>query len=1353
MRRITDFMVKYCYVFLITFILLSGISLYLATKVNINEDIMEYLPKTSETKIGKDIMDDNFPEMDTSILNVMFKNLSKSEKKRTLSKLKKIKGVSSVEYDSTNKYNHGKYTLYILNVDDYARSKTSKHVYDYVKNDLKPAAMSGSINDEYKPILQLWIVAVAITGAMIILILLSESYIEPFLYLISIGIAVFINKGTNIIFPSVSSITNSIVAILQLALSMDYSIMLSNRFKQEKMRHKSKVNAMKEALYHSFSAISSSSVTTIVGLLALVFMSFTIGKDLGFVLAKGVLLSLVSIFCCLPALLLLCDDLIAKTHKKSFSPNLDKLGKYSYITRYIQPVLIVLLFIVTYLLKGNIKVLYTGHQQDVVGKHFPATNQIAIVYDNKYEDLVGKYCHELESDKKIDQVLCYSNTIGEDLEYNKLNKKLKDLGQSTKIDDELIKIIYYNYYTKNKTTKITLDEFITFIKTNIYSNDTLNKKIDKDTRDNLDLLSKFTNNEEINKKRSISELSNILGINNSDAEKILILYNSKNINTSMTIKDFVNFLLNYVAQDREYASNLDNNTLSKLKRLQKFTDINNINRKMNADELSNIFGIDKNLINQLLLFYKTTTESSTRLSLNEFANFSLNLSNQDTYKNYFDDNKKKSLSLLKSLSDDNVINKKLNMNEMKSSISDLGININDDVLKLLYIYYSGSNTNTNINLNTFASVALNMASDNTYKNYFTSDSIESLKMIQNLNSYYDKELSNNNLYQMFNINSELGNKLNYVITGNPSGTYTMTPVNFVNTLLNNNDIASNLDNNTKASLQKALYIMNNVNTTYSKEELVKVLSQNNMTVNIVYGVYDYQNNRISSISVKELINFIYNNKNNPIFSKYLSNMGSMLDLAYKIVNNTNTLYNYIEISSITNTDKELVKKIYGIYDYNKYGASLTPMELVNLIISNKDNSLLKGKISNDSISTLSLVNEVMISTINNTKYSSYNLSNLLGIDKSKLDLLYSLYDYKYNKTNNTISLYNYVNFIISDVMNNQEYGKNIDKSKKDKLLAISSIMKNSLIKTKYSAGETFTALSTLSNKLNKDLIELVYIYYGSNNLYDNKWMMTIEEFINYLNDDIIKDPRFEDFISSDKRTTIVDAKKTIDKSKKLIVSKKYSRAVLNTKYSYEDKDAYDFVNKIKNRVGDKKGIYVVGNSPMAVEMSKTFNGELNRITILTMLFIFLVVAVTFKDLIIPFILVLIIQTAVYITMSFISITGGSVYFISVLIVQAILMGATIDYAIVYTSYYLESRSKLDVKESLINAYNKSIHTILSSSSILIIVTLVVANFASAIAAKICETISQGTLASTILILFALPGTLAACDKLIVRKRV
>ena len=173
---------------------------------------------------------------------------------------------------------------------------------------------------------------------------------------------------------------------------------------------------------------------------------------------------------------------------------------------------------------------------------------------------------------------------------------------------------------------------------------------------------------------------------------------------------------------------------------------------------------------------------------------------------------------------------------------------------------------------------------------------------------------------------------------------------------------------------------------------------------------------------------------------------------------------------------------------------------------------------------------------------------------------------------------------------------------------------------------------------------------------------------------------------------------------------------------------------------------------MAYEMSGTFDGELNFMTVITMIAIFVVVAITFKSVIIPIILVITIQCAVYLIMGILSFTGENVYFIAILIVQSILMGATIDYAILYTSYYLEHRKSKGIKESIIDSYNKSIHTILTSSSILIIVTLIIANFASAIAAKICKTISEGTLCSTILILTLLPAVLAFWDKFIIRKR-
>ena len=135
-------------------------------------------------------------------------------------------------------------------------------------------------------------------------------------------------------------------------------------------------------------------------------------------------------------------------------------------------------------------------------------------------------------------------------------------------------------------------------------------------------------------------------------------------------------------------------------------------------------------------------------------------------------------------------------------------------------------------------------------------------------------------------------------------------------------------------------------------------------------------------------------------------------------------------------------------------------------------------------------------------------------------------------------------------------------------------------------------------------------------------------------------------------------------------------------------------------------------------------------------------------------LVLVIQCAVYIVMSYLSLTGSSIYFIALIIVQSILMGATIDYAILFTSYYVENRSyfKMSIKDALINTYNKSISAILTSASILVIVTAIVGIFASAIAGKICKSISLGTLCATIIILVLLPPLLAILDRFIIKNK-
>ena len=1350
MRKVTDFIVKARYVFLTLFVILAIFSLYLGTKVNINEDIMKYLPETSEIKIGKDIMDEEFIEQDSSVLNVMFKGLSDTEKEDTLKKLESINGVSSVLYENTDEYNRDKYTLYVLNVDDYDHSKTAENVYNEV-NEMKPEAMSGSIYSEWKPVLQIWIVVVAIAMAMIILTILSESYIEPWLYLISIGVAVFINKGTNIIFPSVSNITDSIVAILQLALSMDYSIMLSNRYRQEREKEKDKTKAMKNALYNSFKAISSSSITTVVGLLALVFMSFTIGRDLGLVLAKGVVLSLVSIFFCLPGLLVLCDKLIMNSKKKTINFNLKGLGKYSYKTRWVQLVFIIAAFIAAYILKGNIGILYTGTQQDEVSKHFPSTNQIAIIYENKYDEIITKYCKSIEDDEKANQVLCYGNTINEKLAYNELNQKFKDLGQDTEIDDYLIKIIYYNYYNKNTKDSMTLSEFTKFIKSDVYSNEKVSESIDDNIKENMDLLENFATKDNVNQKRTANKIANILDMNESDANDLLIYYNSKHLDTKMSIKDFVNFMINEVRVDPNYGSSVDANTLASLKQLQPFINTNTINKQMTSNEIANTFGIDKSLVDQLFLFYRTTQDSKSTMTINEFANVALNMSNQDAYKDMFDESTIKSLNMLSTLSSEQIITNELDVSSMKTSLNNLGLSLDDNTMSLLYIYYTGYNTNSKLTLNGFANVALNMAEQDAYKSYFSEDTKKSLQTIVTLNSYYDTVLPNTNLYSMFGIDAETGAKLNYAITGDLSGSYNMTPLQFVNTLLQTPEINSELNSNQISQLSTALYVMSNITTTYSVDELTNALQENKTIVSVVYGVYDYQNGNLKNISVRNLINFLYENKSNPFLSDKLSTASTMLDLTYKIVNNTNTRYTYKEMAALIEQNESTVKNIYGVADYSGLTTTMNPLEFVNLILNNKDNELLKGKIDNSTISTLNLVKKVMESTLNNTKYNATDLAKLLGSDKDTLSLVLSLYNSRYIKANSTISLIDFTNFIISDVIPNPTYSSKIDNESKDKLNTVNAIMNNTLNGTKYNSLDLYNVLNKLSDGLDYNLIDIVYTYYGSKNNYDDSWKLTVEEIVNYLNNDLLKDEKYSSFLDADMTKTIKDAKNTIDDAKKLLVSDKYSRAIINSKYGAEDKDTFKFIQNALDTVGENDGVYVVGESPMALEMSQSFNGELNYITILTMIFIFVVVAITFKDLLVPLILVLMIQCAVYVTMAVLSITGSSVYFIALLIVQAILMGATIDYAIVYTTYYKEMRETMGVRDSLVNAYNKSIHTILSSSSILIIVTLVVASFSEAIPAMICKTVSEGTFCSVILILFVLPGVLAAFDKLICRK--
>lgn len=1369
LKKITDFIINKRYFILIVFGVLSIMSIYFSKQVKVNYDMAEYLPSTSETRIGMNIMNDKIDAPESSSLNVMLGNLNQEEKQDVKTYLEGVEGVSSVDYDETEEFNKNNYTLYIVNVEGDEESEIATKVYNEITEHFKDQEIhtSGAISDRNIPVLPTWIVILAIFCALLILIVMSDSYVEPFLFLGAILVGVLLNKGTNILFESVSNITNSIVAILQLALSMDYSIMLMNRYNQEKEKTSNKVTAMKEALYHAFGSIASSSVTTIVGLLALVFMSFTIGRDLGFVLAKGVLFSLISIFFVLPALILIFDDAINKTKKRSPNINLEKLGKFSYHIRPISIFIFIGFFVVSFLLKGNLGILYTDSESNEVSEVFTENNQMAVIYKNEDEEKVASLLENLENQDKVDDVLGYGNTINQPITYDNLAQKLNDLGSDVNIEDYLLKILYYNYYNKEENNTMTFNEFIEFIQTEVYGNQKMSDELDEESRKNIDRLAQFTTQNAMQQLRSVSEIAMILEMEPKEVEDVLIYYNAKHNNLKLNVGEFIDFINKDVLTNLEYAGKISQSNRDQLNTLLKFTNQTTNHTKKSSVEMAALFGMDAGSMEQLYKYYVSLNDVVVRMSVAEFSNFVLNeMLNDPQYASNFDEETIHNIRILNIFSNREAIARQMNSAELANVFS-----MDETIIKqLLLLKYSTIGTESTLSITEFINQVITLKNTTHYLDNVDLNSLEQVAILaQNPNNMNSTKMNKAGLANIFNdVRTGFVENI-YLLTGLKDD-YTMTPQEFINFVLttlgtaNENSVdasAFSVEPETLNKLKLLKLIIDDTvetnKTKYTAVQISQILGIPETQIRQIYALIAFSQNQTVTwtASPNELVNLILTNSSNPSIATNLQE-GTMAQLQLlngimtSALNESN--YNYSELASFIGIEEAKVKGIYTLYQVNHTSLQLSPNEFVDFVLAHRNDSMLSGSLSTDKINDLQTVQSVMGGVKIGKKYNSLEMSNLLGINKADLDLLYGLHVSKH-KNNQTISLQELVDFLLKEVMPNPEYADRFDTEKKTKLSTIQGIMNATINNTKYTKDEIFTILAVLTDSLDKNMVDLLYVYYGSNREYDENWTLTVQDFVNFLNESILNDNRFDDFLDEEMRNSITEAKTTIHDAKKLLVGNGYSRVVLNTKFLPESEETFEFIQKVKDLFAKHLDeVYIIGNSPMAYEMSQTFSRELDFITVLTMIAIFVVVAFTFKSIIIPIILVLTIQCAVYLTMGILSLSGGTVYFISLLIVQSILMGATIDYAILYTSYYLEHRKTMDIKQSIIHSYNQSIHTILTSASILVIVTLIVGHFASAIAAKICKTISQGTLCSTILILLLLPAVIAAWDKMIIRNK-
>ena len=567
MKRLTNFIVSKRIYILAVMLILTAVCSFLIPKVSVNSDMSKYLPDNSSMRQGLSLMEKEFPaEEDSYTIRVMFKGLSSEKKAEVKDALSAIENVDSVSYDrDSSDYNSGEYTLYILNTKYGYDTEEETVIEKQVTEKFSGYEVTVKNDDTSAPDIPLSVYLAAFGIILVVLLISCGSYFEPILFLLTIGIAVVLNLGTNFFLGEISDVSFGIAAVLQLALSMDYSIILMNRYRQELSKVDDRKEAMANALCAASGSITGSAVTTIVGLLVLIFISFKIGADIGIVLAKGVAFSMLCVFTVLPALILLSHKLIEKTEKKERAKKAHKkglsavLGGFSYRYRGVIAALFIVLFLITGYLQSDTKTVYTLAAKDPIADVFPKDNTIVLLYDNADEGKIADVVAVLQKKNDVKNIVSYPTTIGKQCTVKEMSEMLSKIGENLQTDEKLLNIVYYHYHANGKTEPMTLSDFIVFLSDTVAIDPMFSGYIDEAAAGQLAVLKPLTEKSALTAPMPPAALAQTLGMEAEQVTQLFMLrYETEYTpDKTMSLYEFVSFLTDNVLPKPEYAVMFD----------------------------------------------------------------------------------------------------------------------------------------------------------------------------------------------------------------------------------------------------------------------------------------------------------------------------------------------------------------------------------------------------------------------------------------------------------------------------------------------------------------------------------------------------------------------------------------------------------------------------------------------------------------------------------------------------------------------------------------------------------------------------------------------------------------------------
>ena len=988
MSRISSALVKSRKLLLVIMAAAAVVCGVLMPLVNVNADMTAYLPDKSPMKQGMDRMAETLPDLDQHmrLMSIMLTDTTLvAEAPAVLDSLTGHLTLDSVTQKDT-------LTLLRYNITSSTDTEAiKKKVSEYFGNkvvvevDGDNLIMSGIGK----------VILIGFAMIFVVLFIMCQSVMEVVLFLVATGIAVVLNMGTNYFLGTVSLITHSLVAVLQMVLSMDYSIILMNRFREEKKRGKESLDAMSSAIDASSRTILSSALTTFVGLIMLVFMKFKIGPDIGWVLSKGVVFSLVCNFTVLPALILMFEKAIWKTSKKTPTIPVAPVARFERLFRWPLMVLFVLVFVGAFILQKRTTISFAATWPTPITEVFPPDNPVMLLYSTDDENAIPDLLDSLSVDQNVVSTLSYPSLALKRLTSAQMAERFADV--SPLVTEELLDVVYYAKAHPKRTERLRLSQ--------------------------------------------LEESANILAENGLERAAL---------------------------------------------------DLNSITaRQIEAepDEPEEVAAPAPAAVPAVVPVIEEESPADTD------------------------------------------------------------------------------------------AVAVPAPAD--------------------------------------------------TVSAQPGMTY------------------------------------EDVTTPLTASQVADLVGADRRLISLVYRMAGKKGSG-ATMEPYLLVRFV---RDEVLTDKRFSKM----------------------------VPKEDADRIHQVGEQMDSVYAAGPC----LAVIADPAGL---------IAAPDTVEGVHIPLIDTTALAQATVPEPVAAPEPEPEYVPT---------------------------------------------PLEVLAEMAFTDGRYPSYKVYRALKDVGMDVTQEEIDLLYLYTASRLAPEKDYAMSVGELLDFVNDDLMKDPAFGSLVTDDLKDQLSEARSMLVSGTGILRSDECSLALALTSYPDESPETFDFVERFHNLADNALHgeHYLIGLSVMYKELKDGFQHELLLLTILTVLAIFIIVALAFKSLFIPVLLIITVMSGVYVNVYACGWGGGTMLYISYLIIQGVLMGATIDYSILFTGYYRNCRTIMGIRKSLAVTYYRTVNSIMTSGLIIVLVPLVMSyTVDDKITAAIMHSLSMGALAVIILILFVLPGVLAALDPLVVSRK-